>query len=213
MINICGGESLKQIIQKRYNQECISFGEAMIDGNLPTMQYDAFCVERAKCHDVDIEEYKKHMQDFFDCVNGHLLDDITLWFGKDCFCMINLLTVLAILENKQYKRMVDLNIVDERSGEMITSTHVLLGQFTNVYDSLKDKQYVCTNNQYLDKAIQAYLNLYDDNGEIATFIKHSKLDGDKLFQEIMKNNDLGLSDVVAMKVIKRYRKDAKNIKK
>jgi hypothetical protein len=208
IINITNGDCFNKYISQRLAGFFIPFKEAMIEGNpLFPLFDDSFCQERTNTHmSSSALEYRKHMGDFL-TVNFNDFDEIVLWFGKDAFCQLNLLTVLAYLKQIDYKGNIYLNtIVDETNTVIKEKEKINLSNYINIYKSVFiDNKPIQTNNYYLEKAIQNYLMLKDDNGTLALLIKeNSHLPKQELFELVLKETrDLGLSDTQVSKLIKK----------
>ena len=158
-MNICGGDCLKELLEKQTGQKMVAFREAMADGPLFADIFgEHFLSERANFHKSTKQEYKKHMRDYFSAYkNIKKGDDVCLWFGEDLFCQINLLVVLAHLEQGKRAGQVAINIVDENSGKLISAKKVLIDGFLKAYINLCQQKATKTGFKSLDNAIKEYL--------------------------------------------------------
>ena len=94
-INITSGKYLNDYLKNKLNGEFIPFNEAMIQGKLLYPLFDdKFNESRCKTHKVTKCEYLENIKDFLN-INEYIsnINSITLWFGQDAFCIINLVTV------------------------------------------------------------------------------------------------------------------------
>ena len=141
-------------------------------------------------------------------LNFNEFDEIVLWFGKDAFCQLNLLTVLTYLKQIDYTGNVYLNTIDDETNKTIkASEKISLSNYINIYKSVFiDNKPFKTDNYYLEKAIHNYLLLKDDKGSLASLIKNnSHLPNKELFELIWKETrDLGLGDTQVSKLIQKY---------
>lgn len=126
-INISSGDCLNEILQSIYKSEkFIPFREAMIKGSYTSEPFsDEFCDERAKTHGVSKEDYLEKLSVFIEYLN-HADDYETtvLWFGDEPFCIENRKIILKSLSGKHYKGKIVLNIVNEETGEILSSSPV-----------------------------------------------------------------------------------------
>ena len=158
-MNICGGDCLKELLEKQTGQKMIAFREAMSEGPLTE---DVFCAnfisERANFHKSSQREYKKHMQDYLSAYkkikNG---EEVCLWFGQDLFCQINMLVVLAHLEEAKKLKSATINIVDENNGKLIRAQIVDLNGFVKAYKSLCENKTAKTNVDSINSAVKTYI--------------------------------------------------------
>ena len=208
-INITNGDCFNKYISHRRAGYFIPFKEAMIEGSpLFPLFNDAFCQERATTHMVSsVSKYRKHMGEFL-TINFNEFDEIVLWFGKDAFCQLNLLAVLAYLKQIDYTGKIYLNTIDDETNKTIKAREkISLSNYINIYKSVFiDNKPFQTDNYYLEKAIHNYLLLKDDKGPLASLIKNnSHLPNKELFELIWKETrDLGLGDTQVSKLIQKY---------
>lgn len=130
-INISSGDCLNEILQNKYSSDCdfgkfIPFREAMIEGSFSSAPFsDEFCAERAKVHGVTKEDYLEKLSVFIDYLNrADEYDETILWFGDEPFCVENRKVILKALADKHYKGKIVLNIVNEETGEILSSSIV-----------------------------------------------------------------------------------------
>ena len=122
-INITNGQYLNNFLESKYEGVFIPFNEAMIQGDLLYPLFDdVFIEKRSLVHNVTKELYLSNISIFLN-IEKYIneVESITLWFGKDAFCIINLLTVLVYFENLNYQKDIILNIVDDASCELLES--------------------------------------------------------------------------------------------
>ena len=120
-INITAGECLNNILKDKYKDEYfIPFNEAMIEGKYTSRLFSKeFIAERSNTHNVSEEEYTFKLKGFLNFLeNINSYDEVVLWFGDEPFCMANTNAILEILKEYEYKGKVEINIVDELTGEI-----------------------------------------------------------------------------------------------
>jgi len=160
-IHITNGDIFNEYISKKREGFFIPFREAMIKGSPRFPLFDeAFCRERADTHSTDICGYKEHMGAFL-ALDFSEFDQITLWFGKDTFCQLNLLTVLAYLHQQNYAGAVYLNTIDDELCEMLIEKEAIdLSAYSEIYQSVfVYHQFVETKHGYLNRAIREYMHI------------------------------------------------------
>ena len=126
-VNITAGECLNRILEVRHPDECfVPFNEAMIRGtySAPLFSED-FVRERAIVHGVSEAEYLEKLSGFMDVLkHAGEYDEIVLWFGDEPFCIENRRTVLDTLRMYGYRRGILLNIVNEKTGDILRQESV-----------------------------------------------------------------------------------------
>ena len=171
---------------------------------------DEFIEMRANVHQVTTAQYAeitlKPLQPLF-CGD---FDDIALWFDEDMFCQMNLLTMLAWLDQTDYQGSIDLHLVGD--------------DFQPVsYYSLKAKGYDQLYKQVLihkaiphevhpsplSKGIDLYLNYLKEDSDLMSYIqKHQDVPIKELVLLLIKNfKDYGLGDTQYFEMIKSYRQN------
>ena len=142
-INITCGQYANDYYSKTHNNEVfIPFNEAMIYGNPHEDIFSkTFILERIKTHKTTLEEYMSKMKDFLDLKDKLNQYEITFWFGEDEFCQINLLTLLAYLEQINYKKEITLNLINETTYDIKLKTKINVKGFKQKYlkEILKEK--------------------------------------------------------------------------
>lgn len=123
-INITAGECLNKKLNTKYpNDTFIPFNEAMIKkGSNAKLFSQEFIIERSIVHNISKEEYEKKLYLFLEFLkNIHKYSEVTLWFGYEPFCKKNTETVIQTLKEFKFNGIITLNIVNEKTGEIINS--------------------------------------------------------------------------------------------
>ncbi|MBB4824778.1 AraC-like DNA-binding protein [Sporosarcina luteola] len=112
------------------------FNEAMCVHKTSGIIFDSeFIQTRATGHGETIESYSSKvihpLQDLFKKDYNY----IVLWFGEDLFCQMNLLTLLAYLEQSDYKGKVFLNSFREDEFK-VNQTELTLGRYNAAYQDV-----------------------------------------------------------------------------
>lgn len=112
---------------------------------------------------------------------------IVLWFGEDMFCQMNLLTLLAYLEQSGYGGKVYLNNFREDEFK-VSQTELALGNYSSVY---KD---VLVNHErasvpllpVMYQATVIYLDMLTEANPVTKFIsKHKELPENELVKKLL----------------------------
>lgn len=210
-INITSGEYLNNHLKSKYSGVFIPFNEAMIQGELSYPLFDdEFINDRAYTHNVSKQLYLDKLNEFInikDYINE--LESITLWFGKDAFCIINLITVLTYLEDLNYKETIIVNLVDDYSCDILEENiRIELLGFKNIYLNLIYRKLVETNVNSINDGLKDYLYITSDNNFVIDYIKENinKLNKKELLVNIMNQTyKYGLSDLFILSLINKYK--------
>ena len=130
ILNITNVDSFNRYFLSEFGGDAIPFCEAMMDGDTVYEIYsNDFTSLRASELGVSADEYvsKAHLSKFSALREYPRLN---LWFGKDTFCQMNLLTLLAYLEQVDYRGKVLLNYIDDETFSVIEANiSVELGSY------------------------------------------------------------------------------------
>ena len=137
ILNITNGDYFNEYFISKYGQNAIPFCEVMMDADTTASIYsDDFIALRAKSLNVTENEYKSKMY-VYNILNNNNYPSICLWFGKDAFCQVNLLTLLAYLEQIGYQGELKLNYIDDETFEVLESNiDVKLGAYSKIYEDV-----------------------------------------------------------------------------
>ena len=209
ILNITNGNCFNSYFLSRFGGEAIPFREAMMDGDAaPDIYSEEFIALRSSSLEVSTEEYKSDM------LVCHALSEndygrLDLWFGKDTFCQLNLLTLLAYLEQIRYSGRVFLNYIDDETCAVLESDiEVELGSYKKLYEDILILKRVPDDVKILvPEAIALYFDYHSDNGALAKTVRaNSNLEHLELVcLLIVGSKAYGLSDEQAEKLIKKYK--------
>src|SRR5690625_3955985 len=208
-LHILNGQVMYDHFQKtgfRSNEMMVPFNEAMCYGDTASNVFsDEFISARAKVHHVTSAEYKeitiKPLHPFF----NQTFEKIELWFDDDMFCQINILTILAWLDQVDYAHIIKLHIVDDQFKQ-IDSFTLKAQDYHKIYKLvLLDK----TMPEHLEiphlkRGIELYLTYLDQNGDLMTFIrKHKNISEHQLLTKLLtKFQHYGLGDTQYLEIIR-----------
>lgn len=213
ILNILNGQVMYEVFQTNKfleKGEYIPFNEAMCSHETSVAIFsDEFINLRALGHKVSIQEYKNLTMTPLKPLFEKEYQCIVLWFGEDMFCQINMLTILAYLEQVAYKGKVFFNMVNEMTYE-IETTEIFLSSYKKVYQQvLIDHQFpnikVIPN---MFQGIRLYMEYIKVDNEIITYIRENENQSqnellENLFQSFPQ---YGLGDVQYLKIIETINK-------
>lgn len=208
ILNILNGQVMyeefytHQLMEK---SDYVPFNEAMCSNNTcATIFSDEFKQIRASGHQVSLPEYenititplKPLLEKQYTCM--------VLWFGDDMFCQMNLLTVLAYLDQVGYKGKVFFHMVHEMTYE-VEETELQLEGFKDIYQQvLIDHRLPETKLMpVMYQGIKLYLEYIKKENEITAYIKRhqGKPQNELLLQLFKLFPQYGLGDVQYIKMI------------
>jgi hypothetical protein len=213
-LNILNGESMYNYF-KQYSLDTdgvyVPFNEAMCVGEVTT---DIFSKEFNKCrcntHHVTMEQYDELVSRPLQVLFENQFSHIVLWFDDDMFCQINLLTLLAFLNQINYSRKITFNLVGEKFKVLDCFEFEVQG-YNEIYKQVMING--CTprniNLPIMEKGIKLYFEYLKEENEITAYInQHEDLQNDILVPELLKTfPKYGLGDTQYIQLIEKCRKD------
>ncbi len=205
ILNITNGEYFNEYFLSTFGRTAVPFCETMMDGKVVSNIYsDEFIALRAESLNVTENEYRSKMY-VYDTLNSNDYQTICLWFGKDTFCQMNLLTLLAYLEQIEYQGELKLNYIDDETFEVLESDiDIILGTYNNIYKDILILKSVPNDVGLLcAKAIDLYFDYHSDNGELAKLVRSyvHKEKKELISLLLEQSKDYGLSDLQAERLI------------
>src|SRR5699024_3142724 len=150
-LNILNGQSMYDEFNEKQlmgEADFAPFNEAMCINRTTEHIFDeAFIQTRCTGHHESIDNYIKHVIDPLSHLFVKEYRNIVLWFGEDMFCQMNLLTMLAYLEQSSYEGKVILNCFKEEEFK-VTQTELHLGKYASIYKEvlIDHKKPLCVEN-------------------------------------------------------------------
>ncbi|WP_101842715.1 AraC family transcriptional regulator [Halobacillus sp. Marseille-P3879] len=189
----------------------IPFNEAMCYGAAcEDLFSDEFTEIRAKVHHVTPAQYAEITLNPLEPVFCGNFDHIALWFDEDMFCQINLLTILAWLDQTDYKGSVDLHLVGEHFQPVNYYSLKVKGYYqlykqVVIHETSPQKVYPSP----LNMGIELYLNYLKKDSDLMLYIqKHQEVPIKELVPLLIDNfKDYGLGDTQYAEIIKSYRQN------
>ena len=179
VLNILNGEVMYEEFKSKKlmgNSDYAPFNEAMCVHETTIPIFDSTFIEiRALGHHVSIESYISKVMQPLKNLNQKNYNYIVLWFGEDMFCQMNLLTVLAYLEQSDYKGTVYLNSFREDEFK-VTQTELALGSYYSVYEDVLVNHKMPKHKvlPVLYQAIELYLEMQTENNPVTKYIARNK---------------------------------------
>lgn len=212
-LNILNGQAMYNRFKENgflKHEVMIPFNEAMCYGDTSNDLFsDDFIAMRAKIHHVTLAQYEeitlKPLQPLFNKEFTHL----ALWFDFDMFCQINILTILAWLDQENYLDLIDIHFVDDHFEALDKFTVGVKGYHSLYTQVLINKTMPQeTLPAPLQKRIELYLNYLDHNGELMIYIKeHKHVPKEELVSLLLRKfKDYGLGDIQYLELIHNSRK-------
>ena len=209
ILNITNGDVFNEYFLSKFGGEAIPFREVMMDGDTVLDIYsDEFIEVRAQALGVKIEEYKSKM---LTCGGLDILGykKLNLWFGKDTFCQMNLLTLLAYLEQIDYSGEIFLNYIDDETFETLEeNVRVDLGIYKNLYQEiLINKNQIDNLGVLVARSIELFFDYHSETGTLAEMVRNNvNMRQTDLICLLLENSrGYGLSDIQAKNLIDKYK--------
>ena len=187
----------------------IPFNEAMCYGDTCSEIFsDSFTQLRAKVHHVSPQQYIERTLKPLKPLFHENFTQISLWFDEDMFCQINILTILAWLDQTDYKGGIELHIVGDKFEPKDRFTLKAEGYYTMYKQVLIQKEmpkYVFP--EPLKNGIELYLNYLQKDSDLIRFIKkYQDISEEELMIKLMVEfQHYGLGDTQYLEIIKSYR--------
>lgn len=178
-LNILNGQVMYEEFKQNKlmgDSDYVPFNEAMCVNATTTAIFDhAFIQTRAAGHNESDENYRnkviKPLSNLFEKNYNY----IVLWFGEDMFCQMNLLTILAYLEQSQYKGEIFYNSFREDEFK-VSQIELALGSYYSVYEDVLVNHIKPTNEvlPVMYQAIELFLEMQKENNIVMKYIIKNK---------------------------------------
>lgn len=187
----------------------IPFNEAMCYGDTSHDLFSHEFVEiRAKVHHVTPVQYAEITLKPLQSLISKKFTTVELWFDADMFCQINVLTILAWLDQSNHKHSIDLHIVGDQFEPVEKFTLKAEGYYELYKQVLLDK----TMPKYispapLTKGVELYLNYLNKDSDLMMYIhNHKDVPEEELMLALLKKfKHYGLGDTQYFEIIKSLR--------
>lgn len=152
------------------------FNEAMCVNETTDQTFDKeFILIRAAGHHEPVESYMEKVIAPLANLFNKEYKCIVLWFGEDMFCQMNLLTILAYLEQSGYEGKVFLNSFREDEFK-VNQTELKLGPYHSVYKEVLVNHAKPSHEvmPVLYQAINIYLDMLNEDNPVVKYINKNK---------------------------------------
>ncbi|TVT29715.1 helix-turn-helix transcriptional regulator [Salinicoccus cyprini] len=188
----------------------IPFNEAMCVNPTSTPLFDDHFIHlRASGHGVSTGDYHDKVVSHIRRIDLDKYKLIVLWFGEDMFCQMNMLTMLAYLEQIGFEGIVHHNSFRDDEFK-VAQYEVFLGSYYSIYRSL------LVNQEFPKKALtpvmyqsaRLYMEMSQADNRITDYIsRNNYLADDELVRLLMHRfQTLGYGDLQYFKLIDEYRR-------
>lgn len=177
----------------------IPFNEAMCWGESEEKIFsDEFIEKRAYSLKSTPEEYKKIVMEPLKPLFDEQFNIIVLWFGDDMFCQMNLITILAYLEQIHFDGDVLFCMALEQTDKVLEDAiEITIDGYYDIYKT------VLCNGKKCDikllpvtfQAVNLYLGYRDENSDIIRYIKNNLNKKDLVGELLTLFSQYGLGDL------------------
>lgn len=212
-LNILNGQSMFDYF-KRHNLNnngfYAPFNEAMCTGK---GALNIFSEEFVKCrcitHHITAEKYNEVTLLPLKVLFENRFSSVILWFDDDMFCQINLLTLLAYLEQVCYNGDTTFNLVNHEF-EVVNSIKLDIQGYCELYKQVMIDRCMPPNIKLptMKNGIKLYFEYLKQENEITSYIsQRPDLPSDILLKELLERFRLyGLGDTQYIELIRKFRK-------
>ncbi|MGF7057935.1 helix-turn-helix transcriptional regulator [Brassicibacter mesophilus] len=186
----------------------VPFNEAMCWGETDAEIFSySFIEKRVKSLKTTEEEYRKIVLEPLRPLFEEKFDIIVLWFGDDMFCQMNLITILAYLEQVGYNGDVLFCMALERIDDMLSDAFEIdINGYLGIYKAvLYSHQKPASEMMPVTyQAIKMYLTYKERESPIVRYIKTNLGKGDLIADLLSLFPEYGLGDLQYQIMIDEY---------
>ena len=209
ILNITSGEVFNFYISEIKEGIYIPFCESMIEGETVYPIFsENFITIRSSVHNVTSKFYVSKLGELLNEDYIKSFDEIYLWFGYDSFCQINMITVLAYLEQIKYSGVIYHMAIDDETNEVLDKIKIKETGFMDIYLNvlINKKPYLACNN-YFNKAIIDYLSLYNGTDIVSKYVISNidKSEFELLIPCLKMTREIGLGDTQILNIIRKLK--------
>lgn len=175
VLNILNGQAMYDEFKDKKlmrNTDYAPFNEAMcVNTTTKNIFNEEFIKTRAIGHHELVENYIDKVINPLNNLFNKDYECIVLWFGEDMFCQMNLLTILAYLEQADYRGRVFLNSFREDEFK-VRQIELRLGNYLTVYEDvlLNHKKTSIEVLPVMYQAIDIYLEMLKEDNPVTNYI-------------------------------------------
>jgi len=186
----------------------VPFNEAMCWGETdPEIFSQSFIGKRVESLQTTEEEYRRIVLEPLKPLFEKTFEIIVLWFGDDMFCQMNLITILAYLEQIGYEGDVLFCMALERTDEMLDEAFEIdINGYLDIYRTVlcNRQRPISVTMPVTYQAVNMYLTYREGKGPIVKYIK-SNLGKENLVADLLARfPEYGLGDLQYQMIIDEY---------
>jgi hypothetical protein len=211
-LNILNGQAMYDYFKQHdlnKNGVYVPFNEAMCVGEVTT---DIFSKEfnkyRCDAHSITMDQYNEVTLQPLQILFENQFSHIVLWFDDDMFCQINLLTILAYLNQTNYRKKITFNLVSH-DFKVLECYELNAQGYTEMYKQVMVNRCIrqSVDLSIMSNGINLYFEYLKEENEITAFLrKHEYLEIDTLVTKLLKTFvQYGLGDTQYIELINRCR--------
>jgi len=214
ILNVLNGQMMYEEFSKQLlmgNSDYVPFNEAMCTNptTCPIFGED-FNNIRAAGHQVSLQDYEHVTLNPLKLLWTKNYQCIVLWFGDDMFCQMNLLTILAFLEQQKFQGKVYFHMVKETTYD-VDEIEIVLGDYLEVYEEvfMHHRLPKATLLPVMYQGIQLYFDYLKEENDISKYIKKhlDQSSKDLLTQLFRLFPQYGLGDTQYLKIIDKVKNE------
>jgi hypothetical protein len=211
-LNILNGQAMYNYFKQHQldkNGVYAPFNEAMCVGEvIDDIFSDQFNKLRCEAHHITMQEYNESFLKPLEILFSNEFSNIILWFDDDMFCQINLLIILAYLDQKYYRGETTFKLVGQKF-KVVNCFEIEVKGYYEIYKQVMINRCIPQNIDLslMENGIRLYFEYLKEENEITTYIKeHGNLQNNILLTLLFKEfPQYGLGDTQYFQLIGRYR--------
>ncbi|MFY3790664.1 AraC family transcriptional regulator [Ureibacillus sp. MALMAid1270] len=213
-LHILNGQSMFDHFKKTGfldGEMMIPFNEAMCYGKTTENIFsNDFIEKRAEVHHVTIQQYADiTLKPLEPLLNGEFTN-LELWFDSDMFCQMNILTILAWLDQNQHKGIITLHIVDDFFTPIEKYT-LKANDYAALYKQVLIQKLMPSEitSPPLKKGVELYLNYLNPDSDLQIYIReHINTPENELVRSLLDQfKEYGLGDTQYIALIQNFRSE------
>ena len=211
-IHILNGQSMYDHFKQTgflEGETMIPFNEAMCYGDVTEDIFsNEFAKKRAEVHHVTLQQYTEITLRPLEPLLSNQFTNLELWFDQDMFCQINILTILAWLDQNHHEGAITLHIVDDNFAPIEKYTLHAKGYAALYNQVLINKSMPADIAPIpLKKGVELYLTYLNPESDLQLYIRnHPDTPEKELVRSLLVNfKEYGLGDTQYFELIRKAR--------
>ena len=157
-IHVANGEWIAKLLKQSTSESVVAWNEAMCEGSVSLPLFDEkFCTLRANSLQVSLLHYQETMRPCLQALQS-MHDELHLYFDTDMFCAVNVVTLLAYLEQTQHTAPIFYHVLPLDGTIHVTQTcPIHLGNFANIFKTVRMRyQYATSGYSFIDNGLALF---------------------------------------------------------